>query len=86
MLNVVPNEKKHLFSTEQGPREPVTVEVPFFEVYLVIDHIKNRVSLNLLGLHYDFRKKYQNASEKYSKSQVLLKESVVSDTGNCGAE
>ncbi len=64
----------------------VTVDSPFLEGYLVReikDHSKNRVFLDLLWRHYDFRKDYQNAAkvltalaEKYSESQVSLKERV----------
>jgi len=64
----------------------VTVDSPFLEGYLVReikDHSKNRVFLDLLWRHYDFRKDYQNAAkvltalaEKYSESRISLKERV----------
>lgn len=64
----------------------VTVDSQFLENYLVReikDQTKNRVFLDLLWRHYDFKKDYQNAAkvltalaEKYSESQISLKERV----------
>ena len=64
----------------------VTVDSPFLENYLIReikDQAKNRVFLDLLWRHYDFKKDYQNAAkvltalaEKYSESQISLKERV----------
>ena len=64
----------------------VTVDSQFLESYLVReikDQSKNRVFLDLLWRHYDFKKDYKNAAkvltalaEKYSESQISLKERV----------
>ena len=64
----------------------VTLDSPFLENFLIReikDQAKNRVYLDLLWRHYDFRKDYQNAAkvltalaEKYSESQISLKERV----------
>lgn len=64
----------------------VTVDSQFLESYLVReikDQSKNRVFLDLLWRHYDFKKDYRNAAkvltalaEKYSESQISLKERV----------
>ena len=64
----------------------VTLDSPFLEHFLlreIKDQVKNRVYLDLLWRHYDYRKDYQNAAkvltalaEKYSESQITLKERV----------
>ena len=64
----------------------VTIDSPFLENYLIReikDQTKNRIYLDLLWRNYDYRKDYQNAAkvltalaEKYSESQITLKERV----------
>ncbi len=64
----------------------VTLDSPFLENFLikeVKEQSKNRIYLDLLWRHYDYKKDYQNAAkvltalaEKYCESQINLKERV----------
>jgi len=64
----------------------ITLDSVFLENFLIReikDKTKNRIYLDLLWRHYDFKKDYQNAAkvltalaEKYSESQICLKERV----------
>lgn len=64
----------------------ITLDSVFLESFLIReikDKTKNRIYLDLLWRHYDFKKDYQNAAkvltalaEKYSESQISLKERV----------
>jgi hypothetical protein len=64
----------------------ITLDSIFLENFLIReikDKTKNRIYLDLLWRHYDFKKDYQNAAkvltalaEKYSESQISLKERV----------